>query len=96
MKAPWILRLIYSPPEALDLVDDKGYPDHGKMLGVIFFVTVVVLKVTGISFSLGELIVLGSAIFGGRAWMAFLKSRTVTSMESVLVDLRPPRDADSR
>lgn len=80
---------------ALDMVDSKGEPDHGKIMGFVFFCVVVTLKVLGISFTLGELIVLASCIFGARVFIALLKSRTVTSTESIILsEIRRPSPYD--
>lgn len=78
-----------------DLLDKHGHTDHGKMMGFVFFWTIVTFKAFGVSFSLGELMILGSMIYGARMFMAFLRSRTVTSAESILLDgIRKPTHND--
>lgn len=60
----------------LDLLDSKGQPDHGKVMGVLFFVIVVGLKLIDKEFTTGQLTVLASAVFGSRVFIAVLKGRT--------------------
>jgi hypothetical protein len=79
---PLVAQLLWHPLRALDCVDDHGKVDHGKAIGVVFVLAVLIEKAWGVVFSVGELIVLASAIFGARMFMAFLKSKAATSTES--------------
>lgn len=85
MKAPWILRVLWDTDDVLDLKDDEGKPDHGKSVGLLAFLCFVALIAVGIiPPSIGIVIVLIAAIFGQRVFIAFLRSRTVTSNEQVV------------
>ena len=80
----WWLQLVLNPPMALDLTDARtGKVDHGKILPAILLFAAITAQFTGVPFAIGALIVLGSLAYGYGAWRAFLKSRVVTSKESV-------------
>lgn len=64
-----------NPWRTLDL-QSNGHPDHGKIIGLLFVVGVLVLRARGITFGVWELIVLAAAVFGSRMFLAFLKNRS--------------------
>ncbi len=76
MKLPWLLRLIWNPIEALDLHDEHGRPDHGKVMPAVCLVWLLVLVSSGHTPPLGVLIALASLSFGYAGWRAFLRSRS--------------------
>jgi hypothetical protein len=90
MVIPWVARVLYAPDYELDLIDKDGRPDHGKVMGlVIFAVLVTLMALRVIPANTGTVIVLTAAGFGGVMFRTFLRSRTVTSAETVTVFERP-------
>lgn len=83
---PYVLRLIWDPVDALDLLDDTGKPDHSKVVPVVVLALVIVFKAVGNPFTLLEMIVVLSASYGQSMWRQFLKSRTVTGSWNEKVD----------
>ena len=82
----WVLGQLWSPiVRALDLVDRQGEHDHGKIIGLLFAGAILGILVwtDGRVPSLGHTIALLAAAFGSRVFIAFLRSRTVTSQETV-------------
>jgi hypothetical protein len=79
----WILLLLWNPVKALDLCDNKGSPDHGKIIGWImaWAVLISLLITSGKVPSLGHTIALLAAAQGTRVFVAFLKYKTVTAHE---------------
>lgn len=77
-KLPWLVRAVWDPVDACDLVDKQGKADHGKVVPFLFLVVACVLHVLGMPFSWYELLALGSLSFGYGAWRTFLASRAVT------------------
>lgn len=80
----WLLRHTWCPiVRALDLLDREGQHDHGKIIGLLFASAILVtLALTdGRVPSVGHTIALLAAAFGPRIFIAFLRSRTVTSQE---------------
>lgn len=71
----WLLTLLKNPLEALDLVDDRGRPDHGKVLPALCLIWLLVLLSVGRPLPLGTVIALGSLSFGYAGWRTFLRSR---------------------
>lgn len=88
MKSLW-LKLLW----AFDLIDNAGQPDHGKLAGFVAFWTFIALIVVGKLPSVGHTIVLFSAAFGPRMFIAFLKNRTVTATESTVRTITHRRDS---
>jgi hypothetical protein len=80
---PYVLRLIWDPVDALDLLDDTGKPDHSKVVPVVVLGIIIVFKAIALPFSLMEMVVLVSASYGQSMWRQFLKSRTATFSERV-------------
>ena len=77
-KWPFVLRLIWDPIRALDLLDRSDKPDHGKVMPCILLASAIVGSFTGHAFPVASLIVLGSLAYGLSAWRAFLQSKSVT------------------
>jgi hypothetical protein len=95
MQWPWIIRVLWNPVEALDLTDNEGKPDHGKILPAILLVSAITLQFLGKQYAIGILVVLGSLAYGYGAWRTFLKSKSVTGTfsevaktEKVEVDIK--------
>lgn len=83
----WLLWVLWNPLEALDLLDRKGNPDHGKLIGLVGFVAIYLTIFLDRLPPLGHTIALLSVIFGWAGWRTFLASKTVTaSEERKLVD----------
>lgn len=59
---------------AFDLFGSGGRVDHGKVMGFLFFVSVIACKICSISYTPTELIVLSVNIYGGRMVLAAIKS----------------------
>ena len=91
MKLPWVVRVVLHPDIELDLRDDRqpAKADHGKALTTIVILWVLILVTIRYTVPIGLVIVLLSASFGARMFMAFIHSRTVTSAEVVHV-VEPP------
>lgn len=90
MRWPWLVRIFYQPEIEFDLLDDEGKPDHGKSVGFFAFIVLVTLMAVRIlPASVGVVMVLIAAIFGQRVFVALIRSRAVTSAETVITDLRP-------
>ena len=86
MRAPWLVRVLYAPDVELDLCNDQGRVQHGKVVGFVFVLLVFAGELIGIHLSLGKLIVLASAIFGSKMFYDFLQSRVVSANESATVN----------
>ena len=81
----WLFATFWLPvADAFDLVDNAGQVDHGKAAGFLAFWVFVWLVVVDRLPPLGHTIVMFSAMFGSRVFIAFLKSRTVTATETVV------------
>lgn len=80
---PWVLRLVWNPVTALDLVDSHGQPDHGKVIPVAVVAVALVLHGIGNPLGVLELVVMVSAAYGYGAWRTFLRSRVVTGTVQV-------------
>lgn len=63
-KLPFVMRLLWDPARALDLVDKRDKPDHGKMLPAALLAAVLLLKVLGFTFAWYELLILASLCGG--------------------------------
>lgn len=78
MKLPFLLRLLWDPVQALDLLDATGKPDYAKIIPV----TVIYALLTLIAFnktpSLGVVLALLSASFGQSMFRSFLKAKVVS------------------
>ena len=85
MKFLWLV--LWDPAQAFDWRDPQGKMDHGKV-GTFLFVWVVLLLFGVWGFTrllpLGHFIAGLAALFGGRMFHAFLRSRTVTAAEGRL------------
>lgn len=89
----WLLWVLWDTLEALDLKDESGKPDHGKVMGFFCFLVFTLLLIFKvIPASLGLVIVLISAAFGNLMFRTFLRSRTATSNE--LIEPERPRYRD--
>lgn len=79
----WFLWLLWDPMYALDLKDDKGCPDHGKIVGWVMAWALLgaLLATNGRVPSLGHTIALLAAAQGSRVFVAFLKYKTATAHE---------------
>lgn len=89
-RLPFVLRLLWDPVRALDLVDEHGKADHAKVIPTALLVTVVVLRAVvwnSVVPSVLELLVLFSASFGYGAWRTFLKSKTATFTQDTKINL---------
>ena len=78
----WLWQLLWDPVAALDLCDNTGAIDHGKIIGFFTFLTVfgaVLLYVVNVGklIPLGHTIALISTAYGWAGWRMFLKSRAV-------------------
>ena len=70
-RIPWIIRLLYDFPYAMDLTDDTGAPDHDKMLpafAAIAFVVFIFMHPTPSWQAMVAWIVAGGYIYGFSAW----------------------------
>lgn len=74
----------YPLARAMDLYNDKGQIDHGKCMGFVAFSVFVWLALKDRLPPVGLSIAMMACVFGQRPFMAFLRSRTVTSHEEVL------------
>ncbi len=77
----WLWQLIWDPVAALDLVDEVGEIDHGKIIGFFSFASILAvlfLYVVGIGklLPLGHTIALISTAYGWASWRVFLKARS--------------------
>lgn len=79
-KSFWI-HLLLDPFTALDLVDNRGKPDHGKVLPAILLFSAIVAQFRDKPFASASLIILGSLAYGYGMWRTFLKTKTVTVQE---------------
>ncbi len=79
-KSFWI-HLLLDPFTALDLVDRRGKPDHGKVLPAILLFSAIVAQFLDKPFASASLIILGSLAYGYGMWRSFLKTKTVTVQE---------------
>jgi len=71
-KSFWI-HLLLDPFTALDLVDRRGKPDHGKVLPAILLFSAIVAQFLDKPFASASLIILGSLAYGYGMWRSFLK-----------------------
>lgn len=72
---PWLLRLLYDFPYAMDLVDDNGFPDHDKLLpamAAIAFIWFIFLHPDPSTHAILAWIVVGGYIYGFAAWRSVL------------------------
>jgi len=83
---PWPIKPLYWVYFALDWIDSREQPDHGKVQVDLVIWTALAFHYVGKPLSLGAMMILISASFGSRIWLAFLKSRVVTSVETVKRD----------
>jgi hypothetical protein len=81
MRKTFWLHLLLDPFTALDLVDQRGKPDHGKVLPAILLFSAIVGQFIDKPFASASLIILGSLAYGYGMWRSFLKSRTVVVSE---------------
>lgn len=78
---PFLLRLLWDPVRALDLLDAKGAPDYAKVIPVTVIYAILVLAAFGKALGLGVVVALLAASFGQSMFRSFLKSKTVTVHE---------------
>ena len=91
----WFWWALWHPLAAFDLIDPRGKPDHGKVMGWIGFWTFIVLILIDKLPSLGHTIALLAAVYGSRVFVAFLRSRAVTAHEERTVSqVTVRRDTD--
>lgn len=68
---PWLLRLIYDFPYAMDLVDDNDFPDHDKIipaLAAAAFITWLFINPNPSWNAMMAWIMAGAYIYGYAAW----------------------------
>ncbi len=75
----WLLMILKNPLMAFDLVDSKGDPDHGKVMGFLAFWAFVALAIAQRLPSVGHTLIMFSGIYGARTFIAFLKTKSVTA-----------------
>ena len=83
---PWPVRPLYWVYFLLDWLDVADRPDHGKVQVDAVIWCALWLHYLDEPLSLGALIAVLSASFGARMWLALLKSKSLTSTETVTVD----------
>lgn len=94
------LWLRYGPHVALDWLDAHGAIDHGKaaadlVIAALTTTDCIVSITKGQFIPAGHIITLIAGAMGSRVFIAFLRSRTVTSTEAVLIADAPiQRDID--
>jgi hypothetical protein len=81
-RVPWVLQLLWHPPEALDLVDGEGRIDHGKVLPALCLIWLLLLVTLDRAPDVWVMIVLVSASYGYGSWRTFLMSKTLTRTET--------------
>jgi hypothetical protein len=79
----WFAALL-DPVDSLDLVDNNGAPDHGKILPFLTILAAIALHVLGNPLPLPNLIVLVSAAFGYNSWRTFLKAKMYSRTETAV------------
>jgi len=84
----WLLRLLVDPADALDWTDEHGRIDHGKVMAdlVILALLFAVIRVSVLANAFPPIawgITLIAGAMGSRVFIAFLRSRTVTSTETL-------------
>ena len=89
----WV-QLIYNPFHAMDLTDDSGKTDHGKVLPAILLISAIVAQFLGKQFDAFILIILGSLSYGYGAWRSFLKSRNNATQHTQITVTRKERERD--
>lgn len=100
-RLPWIVRLLYDWPYALDLVDDAGEPDHGKMLPTFTAIafTVFLFQHPRPSWeAMICMIVIGGYIYGYSAWLKVadaMASKIGATTTTVTTEEIHPAVADS-
>lgn len=91
-RIPFLVRLLWDPVRALDLVDNANNPDYAKIIPVIVIVWVLYLLSKGHTISVGMVITLLAASFGQSMFRSFLKARSVTSDEKATLVLNRTED----
>lgn len=91
---PWVVWLLWDFTAALDLVNDQGAVDHGKVVGVVAFATLTSLGFARGWPPLGHMIVLCSVIFGWLGMRTFLASKAATSTETITTALEATSERD--
>lgn len=84
----WVLWFLWNPLSALDLVDGRGKPDHGKVMGFVGFVglyglAIILVWRVGYVPPVAVWLILGTLPFGLIAWRILLRSKAITSAETV-------------
>lgn len=90
----WIALLLWNPPDALDWYGKDGKIVNSKVASdlVVFALVTAVMIVTIRTSQLPPVawgIVLIAGAMGARVFMAFLRSKTVTSAETVTLEYGP-------
>lgn len=86
MRKTFWIHLLLDPFTALDLVDSRGKPDHGKVLPAILLFAAILAQFIHNPFTSASLIILGSLSYGYGMWRSFLKSKTVLTTEAVAIN----------
>lgn len=88
----WLVLFFWDPLKACDLLDRRGGPDHGKVIGFVGFWALYLLYLLRPQVPLGHMIVLGSMIFGWASWRTFLASKAATATEMTQRIVKLERD----
>lgn len=75
---PLILRLAWDPFRALDLVNDKGKPDHGKVMPAVVMACIIVAHFIGNPIGDMLAVILVSGSYGFASWRTFLNTKALT------------------
>lgn len=68
-------KIIDSLYKRLDLNDNKGEPDHGKVMGFLYYLMFMGFKAFGVLLTPFELVVSAAVMYGPRMFIAFLKHK---------------------
>lgn len=85
VRMPLVLRLLWDPIEALDLVDDEGKADYAKVIPVTVIYALLALVFVEKVPSIGIVLALLSASFGQSMFRSFLKARIVSEQATASV-----------
>lgn len=84
---PFVVRMLWDPARAFDLVDATGSADHGKLLPATLMLAVLVLKVLGITFAWYELLILAALTGGVSLVRTLIKSGAIKGTGTAAISL---------
>lgn len=89
MIIPFWLRVFVHPDIELDLQDDKGKPDHSKILGYFAFSVDILLTITHNLPPLGYFICMNATLYGWIGMRTFLNRTRIDVADETITDDRP-------